>query len=87
MASHGIHGIELAAGVGGTQHRLVVGAGSNRMREAGNGRIARARSVNGGDIGGLKVNSEDKSTRIAYLVFFIFFLFSWLSTVSLWIIQ
>ena len=51
VASHGIHGIELAAGVGGTQHRLVVGAGSNRMCEAGNGRIARARSVNGGDIG------------------------------------
>ena len=49
VASHGIHGIELAAGVGGTQHRLVVGAGSNRMCEAGNGRIARARSVNGGD--------------------------------------
>ena len=23
VASHGIHGIELAAGVGGTQHRLV----------------------------------------------------------------
>lgn len=53
VASHGIHGIELAAGVGGTQHRLVVGAGSNRMCEAGNGRIARARSVNGGDIGRL----------------------------------
>ena len=34
VASHGIHGIELAAGVGGTQHRLVVGAGSNRMCEA-----------------------------------------------------
>ena len=53
VASHGIHGIEFAAGVGGTQHRLVVGSGSNRMCEAGNGRIARARSVNGGDIGGL----------------------------------
>ena len=42
MAGHGIHGIELAAGVGGTQHRLVIRASSNRMREAGNGRIARA---------------------------------------------
>ena len=34
MASHGIHGIELAAGVGGTQHRLVVRASSDGMREA-----------------------------------------------------
>ena len=30
MAGHGIHGIELAAGVGGTQYRLVIRASSNR---------------------------------------------------------
>lgn len=53
MAGHGIHGIELAAGVGGTQYRLIIRASSYRMCEAGNGRVARARSVNGGDIGSL----------------------------------
>ena len=53
MAGHGIHGIELAAGVGGTQHRLVVCASSNGMREASDSGVTRARGVNGRDIGRL----------------------------------
>ncbi len=53
MASHRIHGIELAAGVGGTQHRLVVCASSDGMREASDSGVTRARGVNGRDIGRL----------------------------------
>ena len=53
MAGHGIHGVELAAGVGGTQHRLVVCASSNGMREASDSGVTRARGVNGRDIGRL----------------------------------
>ena len=53
MAGHGIHGVELAAGVGGTQHRLVVCAGSDGMREACDSGVTRARGVNGRDIGRL----------------------------------
>ena len=53
MAGHGIHGVELAAGVGGTQHRLVVCASSDGMCEACDSGVTRARGVNGRDIGRL----------------------------------
>ena len=42
MAGHGIHGVELAAGVGGTQHRLVVCASSDGMCEACDSGVTRA---------------------------------------------
>ena len=53
MAGHRIHGVELAASVGGTQHRLVVCASSDGMREACDSGVTRARGVNGRDIGRL----------------------------------
>ena len=48
MAGHGIHGVELAAGVGGTQHRLVVCAGSDGMREACDSGVTRAVALTAG---------------------------------------
>ena len=53
VASHRIHGVELAASVGGTQHRLVVCTSSNGMRKASDSGVTRARGVNGRDIGRL----------------------------------
>ena len=45
MAGLGIHGVELAAGIGGLEHRDVVGTSSNGMRKTGNGRVTGTRRV------------------------------------------
>ena len=45
MAGLRIHGVELAAGIGGLEHRDVVGTSSNGMRKAGDGRVAGTRRV------------------------------------------
>ena len=45
MAGLGIHGVELTAGIGGLEHRDVVGTSSNGMRKTGDGRVAGTRCV------------------------------------------
>ena len=45
MAGLGIHGVELTAGIGGLEHRDIVGTSSNGMRKAGDGRVTGTRRV------------------------------------------